>query len=342
MSDLTPVREAHRFDEQKLADYLADHLDANLQDLKIQQFEGGQSNPTFLISNGSKQFVMRKQPPGKLLKSAHQVDREYRVMDALYRSDVPVPRMHLLCLDPSIIGTKFYVMDYVEGRVIADPSLPGFSQKEREAFYKDFIRVLAALHRVDYREIGLSDFGHEGNYYERQISRWSKQYRASETERIAEMDFLIDWLPANIPDTRQTSLVHGDFRCGNCIIAPDEPRISAVLDWELSTTGHPLADLGYAALMYYGGNPDSSGASPAKTPGVPTESEFVKLYLEASGRQDIPNWDFYIIYNLFRIAAICEGVYKRGLDGNASSDLWKPMHPACISFAKSARQLVKG
>jgi aminoglycoside phosphotransferase (APT) family kinase protein len=320
--ELTPVREAHRFDEAALAEYLAKQLPDFEPPLELRQFEGGQSNPTFLISAGERRYVLRKQPPGQLLRSAHQVDREYRVIAALADSEVPVPRTHLLCEDRSVIGTPFYLMEWVEGRVITDSRLPNLAPAERSAAYEDFVRVLAALHRVDPLEVGLGDFGRPGNYYARQISRWSRQYQASKTDPIPEMDALMEWLPANIPVSDETRIVHGDYRVGNCILHPSEPRIVAVLDWELSTLGHPLGDLAYFCQSYRGeATPGASllGVDLAAQ-GIPDEQQVVARYCELTGRERIEDWDFYMVFVMFRSAAIVQGVYKRGLDGNASSD----------------------
>jgi len=342
--ELTPVRQAHRFDEAALAGYLAANVPGFQGPVTVRQFEGGQSNPTFRLDTPSVRYVLRKQPPGKLLPSAHQVDREYRVMHALAGSDVPVPRMFALCEDPEVIGTRFYVMEHVEGRVFTDVLLPALSKEERSAIYADLARVLAALHAVDPVAVGLESFGRPGNYYARQISRWSKQYVASQTEPIEEMDRLMEWLPANIPDSDETVVVHGDYRLGNVLIHPTEPRIVAVLDWELSTLGHPLADLGYICMDYHA--PGYSGRSLARANlaelGIPTESEFIDAYRRASGRGPIESWSFFVIYNLFRSAAIIQGVYKRGLDGNASSDTALQYADACRAQAKQAWRLVEG
>ncbi len=338
LPELTRVRTAHRIDEEALAAYLTEHLDGDFSDLEVLQFEGGQSNPTYQLISGGARYVLRKKPPGMLLKSAHQIDREYTVMSGLSTTDVPVPQMHLLCEDESIIGTSFYVMEFVEGRVIVDPLLPSFSKEERRVLYDDFIRVLATLHKVDRDTVGLGEFGRSGNYYERQISRWSKQYQASETDSLPAMDCLMEWLPANIPATPETTLVHGDYRIGNCVIHPTEPKIAAVLDWELSTTGHPLADVGYCCMTYHPGEEESF--DPVAL-GIPTEAEFRDLYCSYSGMDSIEHWSFYIIYNLFRIAAIVQGVYKRGVDGNASSDHWKEMHGRCVQYSAEAWRMVQ-
>jgi aminoglycoside phosphotransferase (APT) family kinase protein len=320
--ELTPVREAHRFDEAALGEYLAKQLPGWEGPFELSQFEGGQSNPTFLITAGEQRYVLRKQPPGQLLRSAHQVDREYRVISALAGSEVPVPRTWLLCEDRGVIGTPFYLMEWVEGRVITDSRLPNLTPAERTAAYDDFVRVLAALHRIDPLAVGLDGFGRPGNYYARQISRWSRQYEASRTDPIPEMDALIEWLPANIPESDETRIVHGDYRVGNCILHPSEPRIVAVLDWELSTLGHPLADLAYFCQPYRG--EATPGASLAgvdlEALGIPDEPQVVARYCELTGRERIQDWDFYMVFVMFRSAAIVQGVYKRGLDGNASSE----------------------
>jgi len=319
---LTDVRSAHRFDESALAAYLGTHIDGFAGPLAVRQFEGGQSNPTFLLVTPDREYVLRKQPPGELLPSAHQVDREHRVMKALESTAVPVPRMFCLCEDAGVIGTKFYVMEKVEGRLFTEVLLPSLTPAERRAIYADLARVLATLHRVDPEAVGLGDFGRPGNYYERQIGRWSKQYLASKTEQIDAMDRLMEWLPANVPEQHKTVIVHGDFRLGNTLLHPTEPRIVAVLDWELSTLGDGLADLGYLCQDYHADAYFSEGLSSANLEalGIPTESEFVAEYCRHAGLDRIDNWPFYVIYNMFRSAAIIQGVYKRGLDGNASSD----------------------
>jgi aminoglycoside phosphotransferase (APT) family kinase protein len=318
---LTPVREAHRFNEAALAKYLIAELDGFCEPFSILQFEGGQSNPTFLLDCGAHQFVLRKKPPGKLLPSAHQVDREFRVMKALEQSDVPVPRMNLLCEDETVIGTTFFVMEYVEGRLFSNVTLPGLSPGERRAIYFEMIRVLAALHSVDYEALGLSDFGKPGNYFARQIGRWSKQYVSAKTDDIPSMENLMNYLPQNVPTDDTTCIAHGDYRLENMLFHPTEPKILALLDWELSTLGHPLGDLAYSCGAYHynmPGNPSLVGICGAKT-GIPTESEFVEEYCRRIGREGIPNWNFYMAFAFFRLASILQGVYKRGLMGTASS-----------------------
>lgn len=323
MSDveLTPVRDAHTFDEGALAAYLAQHVEGFTGPLEILQFEGGQSNPTFQLVTPQKKYVLRKQPPGELLPSAHQVDREYRVMDALWETNVPVPKMYCLCEDPAVIGTKFYVMEMVEGRLFTETRLPHLPAPERRAIYNDLASVLAKLHAVDVDAVGLREFGRPGNYYERQIGRWTKQYVASKTEQIDAMDSLMEWLPNNIPADVSSVIVHGDYRLGNMLIHPSEPKIVAVLDWELSTLGDGLADLGYMCQEYHGDSESPDGLAGADFAGldIPTEEELVAEYCKQAGLEGIENWRFYLIYNMFRSAGIIQGVYKRGLDGNASS-----------------------
>ncbi len=339
---LIEVRPAHRIDEAALETYLATHVAGFEGPLEVRQFDGGQSNPTYSLSAASGEYVLRKQPPGELLPSAHQVDREYRVMKALAGSDVPVPKMLALCEDPSVLGTKFYVMEKVAGRVFTDLLLPDFDNAGRGALYRDLARVLAALHKVDYVAVGLETFGKPGNYYARQISRWSKQYVASQTEQIDAMDKLMAWLPNNIPPSDETVIVHGDYRLGNVLIHPTEPRIVAVLDWELSTLGHPLADLGYVCMDYHADSYTTAGLARVDLAefNIPSEDEFVATYCKFAGRSSIEHWDFYVIYNLFRSAGIIQGVYKRGLDGNASSASALEFKDACRVRAERGWKLV--
>ncbi len=318
---LTPVREAHRFDEAALAEYLKAELDGFCEPFSILQFEGGQSNPTFLLDCGDHKYVLRKKPPGKLLPSAHQVDREYRVMKALEHTDVPVPRMVLLCEDEEVIGTTFFVMEYVDGRLFANVTLPGLSPEERRAIYFEMVRVLAALHSVDYAALGLSDFGKPGNYFARQIGRWSKQYVAAQTDDIPSMEKLMAYLPQDVPEDDTSCIAHGDIRLENMLFHPNEPKMLALLDWELSTLGHPLGDLAYSCGPYHfgmAGNPSLVGICGPET-GIPTESEFVEEYCRQTGREGITNWHFYMAFAFFRLASILQGVYKRGLMGTASS-----------------------
>lgn len=316
---LTPVRDAHRFDEAGLSRYLQRELPGFHGDLQIQQYVGGSSNPTFLLSTGDDRWVLRKRPPGNLLPSAHQVDREHRVMHALRDSDVPVPKMHLYCGDASIIGQEFYVMEMIDGRVTTS-EMPNLTAAERRAVYEDFIRILAALHQVDHQAVGLERHGRPGNYFARQIDRWSKQYHAAQTEDNVDMERLIEWMPNHIPEGDETTVIHGDYRIGNVLIHPTEPRIAAVLDWELSTLGHPMGDLAYHPV-YAHHSEFETFIDELPDRGIPTETQWRQRYCELTGRGEIEHWAFYTAYNLFRLAAIIQGVYKRGLDGIASSEL---------------------
>jgi aminoglycoside phosphotransferase (APT) family kinase protein len=316
-----PVQERHRFDVENLERYLSAHIEGFTGPLEVEQFKGGQSNPTFLLRAGARRYVLRRKPPGKLLPSAHAVDREYRVITALRASDVPVARSWCLCEDDTVIGTAFYVMDFVDGRVLWDQTLPGMTAEQRRAIFAELNRVIAALHKVDYMKAGLDDFGKPGNYIERQINRWIKQYRASETEHIEAMENLIEWLPRNIPPGDETTIVHGDYRMDNVIFHPTEPRILAVLDWELSTLGHPLADFAYHCMTWRltGGEFRGIGGVDLRSLGIPTEEEYVEMYCKRTGRSGIPNWDFYMAYNMFRLAGILQGIMGRVKDGTAAS-----------------------
>ena len=336
-----PVRAAHRFDEGALARYLAVHVKGFDGPLSVQQFGGGQSNPTFLLSSGGKYYVMRKKPPGQLLKSAHQVDREYRIMKALAATDVPVPRMHVLCEDESVVGTAFYVMDFLDGRIFRDPRLPGVAPAERAAIYDSMNDVLARLHKVDFAGVGLGDFGKPGNYFDRQVSRWITQYRAAQTDQIPDMEKLIEWMPRHIPADDSVSIAHGDYRLENTIFHPTEPRMIAVLDWELSTIGHPLADLAYNCMGYHVQNPRQGGLVGVDfaATGIPAEEEYVARYCRRTGRGKIENWSFYLSFAVFRLASIAQGVYKRGLDGNASSETAAQFGNTCQFLAEHAWRL---
>ena len=319
-----PVAEAHRFDVAALERYMAANVPGFRAPLSVEQFRGGQSNPTYRLAGGDGHaYVMRRKPPGKLLPSAHAVDREYRVTSALAQVGFPAPRTHALCTDESVIGTVFYVMDFVDGRVLWDPQLPGIAREERAALFDEMNRVIAALHRVDYAAIGLADYGKPGNYFQRQVDRWSRQYRASETERIEAMDRLIEWLPANIPSDDATSIVHGDYRIDNVIFHPREPRVLAVLDWELSTLGHPMADFSYHAMAWRLSSREFRGLRGAdlRTLGIPSEQEYVARYLERTGMTawSEKDWSFCMAYNMFRAAAIFQGVMARAVAGNAAS-----------------------
>lgn len=318
------VVESHKFDESRLEQYMLSHVEGFQGPLTVRQFKGGQSNPTYQLQSPSGKYVLRRKPPGKLLKSAHAVDREFRVISALYGADFPVPRPYVLCEDDEVVGTMFYIMECVEGRIFWELDLPSLGNEERTAIYDNINATIAQLHNYDFDLIGLGDYGKPGNYFARQISRWSKQYYASEIDKSVAMDKLIDWLPGNIPEDESASVVHGDYRLDNMILHPTEPRVIAVLDWELSTVGHPLGDLTYHLMAWQMpeigvGSTGLLGKDLAAM-GIPTEDEYVRLYCERTGReQGIPNRDFYSAYNFFRIAAILQGIAGRVRDGTASS-----------------------
>ncbi len=325
------VSAQHRIDEAALAHWLQQHMPGFAGPLQVEMFKGGQSNPTYKLITPSAQYVMRAKPGpvAKLLPSAHAIEREFRVMQALHGTAVPVARMHVLCEDESVIGRAFYVMEFVQGRVLWDQELPGMSPAERRELYLELNRVLAALHSVPFRERGLETYGKPGNYFERQIGRWSKQYQASVTQPIPEMDKLIEWLPSHMPDSARadiTSIVHGDYRLDNVIFHPTEPRILAVLDWELSTLGHPLADFSYNCMAWHipPGTFRGIGGLDLQALGIPSEEEYIRLYCERTGLATpaslAQDWNFYLAYNMFRIAAILQGIAKRVESGTASSD----------------------
>ena len=334
----TEVSERHRFDVAALQGWMHDHVDGFAGPLTVEQFRGGQSNPTYKLITPARSYVMRAKPGpvARLLPSAHAVEREFRVLSALAGTDVPVARVHGLCEDESLIGRAFYVMDCVEGRVLWDQSLPGLSMAEREAVYDEMNRVIAALHRVDVAAVGLSDYGRPGNYFARQIGRWSKQYQLSETESIPEMNRLIEWLPQHIPAGEETTIVHGDYRMDNMIFDARSPRVLAVLDWELSTLGHPLADFSYHCMSWHipPGQFRGIGGLDLAALGIPAEAEYIRRYCARTGRDRIDHWDFYLAYNCFRLAGILQGIVKRALDGTASS-------PQAMEQAKRVRPLAE-
>jgi len=318
------VGEAHRFDEQRLLDYLSSHVESFRGPLSVRQFKGGQSNPTYLLDAGSGRYVLRRKPPGKLLKSAHAVDREFRIISALYATGFPVPRPLVLCKDDEIIGTTFFVMEFVEGRIFWDLDLPGLEPAERAAIYDNVNETIARLHNLDYAAIGLEDYGKPGNYFARQISRWSGQYRASETATVEAMDALIEWLPQNIPEDDSASIVHGDYRLDNMIVHPTEPKVIAVLDWELSTIGHPLADFTYHLMIWrmpeIGIGSVGLADKPLHELGIPDEESYIQRYCERTGRDaGIADRNFYLAFNFFRLAAILQGIAGRVRDGTAAS-----------------------
>ncbi len=346
--DTASATERHRLDTGALEAWLRDR--GFQGPLAVERFKGGQSHPTYLIDGKSGRLVLRAKPApaAKLLPSAHAVEREFRVITALGQAGFPVPRAHFLCEDEGVIGRAFYIMDYVEGRVLWEQSLPGLSASERGALYDEMNRVIAMLHGIDYRQAGLADFGKPGNYFARQIGRWSKQYRSSETERIDAMDRLIDWLPGNIPPGDETAVVHGDFRMDNLIFHPSEPRVLAVLDWELSTLGHPLADFSYHCMSWHIPPGEFRGIAGLDLDalGIPREAHYIESYCARTARDGIANWDFYLAYNLFRIAAILQGVAKRALEGTASSaqaqDAGRRARPLAELGWKYAEKAMKG
>jgi aminoglycoside phosphotransferase (APT) family kinase protein len=335
-NDVVPVLPQHRFDDAGLAGFMATHIEGFTPPLTVAQFHGGMSNPTFLVRDaGGRRYVLRKKPPGRLLPSAHAVDREFKVISALAKTDVPVARAYALCEDASIIGQSFYLMAHVEGRVFRNYTLPDSAPAERAAIYDAMNDVLARLHRLDPAAVGLGDYGKIGAYAARQISRWSKQYEASKTADVPAMDRLMRWLPEHIPAADETTIVHGDYRLENMIWHVTEPRVLAVVDWELGTLGHPLADLAYNCLPWH--VPDERRGDLTvlgSAHGIPSEAAYVAAYCRRSGRDGIADWNFYLVLSLFRLAAIAQGVYKRGLDGNVSS-------PGALDRGARARDLAQ-
>lgn len=318
----TPVRPGFAFDEAALSRWMADHVPGFEGPLSIEQFKGGQSNPTYKLVTPGRSYVLRRKPPGQLLKGAHAVDREVAVLTGLEKASFPVAHVHALCTDDSVIGTWFYIMDLVEGRIFWDATIPQVSAAERPAYFDAMNATIAALHNVDYAAVGLGDYGRPGNYFERQIGRWSKQYlEDTEAGRDPTMDRLIDWLPANIPPGDETAIVHGDFRIDNMIFHPTEPRIVAVLDWELSTLGHPLADFAYNAMMYHMPPHIVAGLGGADLAAlnIPSEADYIAAYCARTGRASIPDYRFYTAFNFFRLAAIFHGIKGRVIRGTASS-----------------------
>lgn len=348
-----PVSDQHAFDVPALTAWMQGHVQGFAGPLQVEMFKGGQSNPTYKLITPGRSYVMRSKPGpvAKLLPSAHAIEREFRVMKGLAGTDVPVPHMYALCEDESIIGRAFYIMECMEGRVLWDQSLPGMEPAQRAAIYDEMNRVISALHTVDFAAQGLADYGKSGNYFERQIGRWSKQYVASVTQPIPEMDQLMQWLPAHMPasalDASRVSIVHGDFRLDNLMFHPTEPRVIAVLDWELSTLGHPLADFSYHCMSWH--IPATLGRGIAGKDlaalGIPSEEEYIRRYCERTGLKDVDtlraDWNFYMAYNMFRIAAILQGIAKRVEAGTASSaqakasgDTARPMAELAWSFAQ--------
>jgi aminoglycoside phosphotransferase (APT) family kinase protein len=338
------VAAAHRFDEQRLHAYLQANIPQFGNRLEIRQFQGGTSNPTFLLTadgpHGPERYVLRKKPPGTLLASAHQVDREYRIMKSL-EGLIPVPHMRLLCQDPDVIGATFYVMDYLEGRIFRDAALPGLRPAERAEIYDQLNLTLTKLHQVDFNSVGLGDYGRAGNYFERQIARWTRQYRDAESEVIPEMETLIATLPAKVPADASVSIAHGDYRLENVMFHPLEPRLIAVLDWELSTIGHPLADIAYNCFLWHSARPSwgSLEGVDFATSGIPTEQAYVEAYCRRTGRAGVENWNFYLAFSIFRLASITQGGYRRVLAGNAASD--RPAKNSAPALARQALEILQ-
>jgi aminoglycoside phosphotransferase (APT) family kinase protein len=318
----TAVRAAHRFDEARLAEYLAANVAGFAGPMRVEQFKGGQSNPTYRLITPGRDYVLRRKPPGALLKGAHAVEREAAVLTALGKAEFPVARVHALCTDDSVIGTWFYVMDMVEGRIFWDATFPEVSTESRPEYFDAMNAVMARLHGLDYAAIGLAEYGRAGSYFERQIARWSRQYvEDTDAGRDANMDRLIEWLPAHIPAGDETSIVHGDFRPDNMIFHPTEPRVLAVLDWELSTLGHPLADFAYHAMMYRMPPHIVAGLAGAdlRALNIPSEAEYIAAYCRRTGRAGIADYGFYLAFNFFRLAAIFHGIKGRVARGTAAS-----------------------
>lgn len=329
---------ADRLDEAKLSDWMAANVTGFAGPISIGKFAGGQSNPTYRIDAASGSYVLRRKPFGPLLPSAHAVDREYKVIAGLHPTGFPVAKPYALCTDDSVIGSWFYIMDMVEGRTIWDGSMPGSNPDERRATYFEMIDVLAALHNIDIEAAGLSDYGKPGNYFQRQVDRWTRQYRAAETETIQEMEALIEWLPQTLPQQDRTSIVHGDYRIDNMIYDSAQPKVRAVLDWELGTLGDPLADFTYVAMAWVTDNEGRSGVQDLdrKALGIPELDEVVARYCAATGREGIPDLNWYFAFNFFRLAGIIQGIKKRVIEGTATSAHAKAMSERVLPLAEAA------
>jgi aminoglycoside phosphotransferase (APT) family kinase protein len=329
----------------RLGKYLEQHVPGFSGPLSLEKFPGGQSNPTYLLTAASGQYVLRGKPPGELLASAHAIDREHRVLQALSDTNVPVARVYHLCEDEAVFGSMFYIMSYEAGRIFWNPALSEVPTEQRYLFLEEQITVLAALHNVDIDAVGLADYGRAGNYYQRQISRWSKQYRAAETESFPAMEILMQWLPENIPvDAGSVSLLHGDYRLDNLIYHPTEARIVAVLDWELSTLGDPLADLAYLCMCLRLPKISTlqglAGENLSEL-GIPDEKELVAMYCKLRGLDRIDHWPFYLAFSYFRLASICQGVYARAQAGNASDSTAATRDNATPALANMAIKLLE-
>ncbi len=326
------VAESHRFDESALDAWMRANVAGYQGPLEVRQFKGGQSNPTYQLVTPGKKYVMRRKPPGKLLPSAHAVDREYKVITALYPTGFPVAKSYGLCTDDGVIGTMFYVMDMVEGRIIWDQSLPDYTPQQRYPIYMAQVTTLAALHNTDYKAIGLEDYGRTGNYMARQIDRWTKQYKASETQRIETIERLIEWLPKSCPFDDQTSIVHGDYRMDNMVMHPTEPRVIAVLDWELGTLGNPLADFTYLLMGWVNGA--MAEIADKQAYGAPTLEAVVEEYCRLTGRSSLPDLNWYFSYNIFRLAGIIQASSAASATAPPTARRPPPWPPASRRWAK--------
>ncbi len=322
-TETTEIRSGHAIDVPRLTTYLAANLPGFSEPLTVRQFKGGQSNPTYLLTTPDARYVLRKKPAGQLLPGAHMIEREYRVIKALAGSDVPVPNVPLLCEDPEIIGTPFYIMDFLEGRVFRDPALPELPASERGAVYRAMGKTLARLHAVDYQAVGLEGFGKPTGYLTRQIALWSRQYEAGKTHDIPSMEQLIAWLPKHVPAGERTAISHGDYRMENLFFHPTRPEVLATLDWELATLGHPFADLAYNCMIWHlpADTPNVPGllGRDLKALGIPSEAEYLAEYCAAAGLETLPDYHFYLAFAFFRFAAIAQGIYARWQAGNASA-----------------------
>ena len=340
----TPVREAHRFDEAALAAWMAQAIPGFSGPLTVEQFKGGQSNPTYRLSTPEARYVLRRKPPGPLAKGAHDVLREARILTALADTPVPVARVHGVCSDESVIGTPFFLMEMVEGRIFWDATFAEIARAERPAYFDAMNATIAALHRIAPEAVGLGDYGRPGNYFARQIARWSGQYLDdADAGRNEDMDALVAWLPQHIPAGDESRIVHGDFRCDNLIFHPHEPRVLAVLDWELSTLGHPLADFAYHAMMYRM-PPDivaGLGGADVAALGLPSEQDYVAAYCARTGRDGIADYEFYLAFNFFRIAAIFHGIKGRVIRGNAASAHARERAASFPRLARLAREAME-
>ena len=335
---------AHRFDPARLFAYLHDHLENFPREARLRQFQGGQSNPTFLLETATQKYVLRKKPPGQLLASAHQIDREYRIQQALRGTDIPVAPMRLYCADPAIIGTEFYIMDFLPGRVFGDVLMPELSPAERGALQLDLFTTIGRLHRLDYSAHGLADFGRPANYVERQLKRWRGQYESAQTEDVPAMTKLMEWLGAHLSERDESAIAHGDFRLGNVMVHPADPQIIAVLDWELATLGHPLADLAYCCMPFHlphiEGPLQGYGELDLVAHGLANEGDMLSLYCRITGRAEIVDWKFFLGFAMFRSAAIAEGVYARALAGNAADARGIAMHGVMKVMAERGWEIV--